>query len=75
MKIEKGVPIPEQSSGPTKYNFEAMQVGDSFIADKHEKKGHSPKAYNAAIAWGKNNGASFTGRKMPDGSFRVWRIK
>jgi len=75
MIIQKNIPVPEKNPGRNKkYDFESMAVGDSFVAEKHEKKGHSPKAYNAAVNWGKGRGIKFAGRNMPDGTFRVWRV-
>lgn len=71
--VEKGIPLPPKSkTGPrTRYPFEEMQVGDSFLVP-------DGKAKNRALAIamtraGKMLGTQYTQRQVSDG-VRVWRI-
>ena len=63
-EIEKGVPIPD---GRAAYPFEAMEVGDSFVA-ANKWVGRS------AWSWGRARGKKFSVRKQPDGTVRIWRV-
>ena len=65
IKIEKGIPIPPFGRRAI-YPWEAMEVGDSFLASKYT---------NTTIAGRVYAPKRFSYRKQPDGSYRVWRVK
>lgn len=74
IKIEKNIPAPQnhKRGGPGRkylYPFHEMEVGDSFIAEKDS-------VCSSAIAFAKRNGGKvkFTTMRLPNGTFRVWRI-
>jgi hypothetical protein len=66
-KIEKGVAI-RQSKG-SKYPFELMEVGDSFLAPSQESAHSACRAYRVRA---KSPGFSISTQKEGD-SHRVWR--
>lgn len=61
-EIEKNVPM----RGTCKYPWKEMEVGDSFVASKHE----APGMYSAAAY----QGIRIAVRSIGDGKVRVWRI-
>lgn len=65
-KIEHDIPIPP-SRGRTKYPFDQMQVGDSFLSRSHGVT--SATGYYAKL----HPGVKFRQRKV-SGGWRVWRI-
>jgi hypothetical protein len=69
IKIQKNVPIPAKAKKKTKYPFEKMGVGDSFVAPVKPAG-----LYQSALKWAKNNdaGCRFVVRAEGDGS-RCWR--
>lgn len=74
LKIDRGVPIPEKLQGgrPRRFDFSEMRVKDSVQAsDDLEFRDMRSAAYR----WGKEHGWKFTARTLPDGSFRLWRVK
>lgn len=82
-EIEKGIPIPDKrnpggsSKGQTKYPFQEMEVGDSFLYnDKlNDEKGQRNIANNARN-WCKHHQLNwkFIARQISQG-VRIWRIK
>lgn len=72
MKIEKGIPVPEDARrrGMAKYPWGEMLLGDSFFVPKRTAKNFYPTAYIA----GKRRKWKFIVRNV-DGGVRVWRIK
>ena len=69
IKIEKGVPIPS-ARGRTGVSdaIRKMKVGDSIVVVDRMSAGTIAKQ-----VFGK--AGHITTRKLPDGTFRVWRIK
>jgi hypothetical protein len=67
-KIEKGIPIPSLRS---LYPFDQMKVGDSFVVTGEQCKG----IHQALYYQNTKSGMKFTGRKLDEGKYRVWRIK
>jgi hypothetical protein len=63
--INKNVPMP------VRWPFPNMQVGDSFAIPPDVL---STTVSVAATRFGKKNGMKFTVRKMPDKTFRCWRL-
>lgn len=70
IKIESGVPIPENRGIQAKYPFSEMKVGDSFFL--HNAK--IGKISSAKAHWERKLGAVFAIRTV-DGGVRVWRTK
>lgn len=80
MKIEKGIPAPEEWSigtgtGPgnrhAKWPFRDMEVGDSVFFEGVKTTALGPA--NAARSYGNKYGKKFISRKFEDG-VRVWRV-
>jgi len=68
--VEKGIDVPPRKSrrGKSKYPFDQMDVGDSFLA-----RGVKLQTLTTAAAhYGKPLGKKFTARTLDDG-IRVWR--
>ena len=65
--IEKNIPY-ERRAGKTKYPFQKMEVGDSFV-------GQNVNSVTAACRFGKDNNMEFRSARLQDGSFRIWRTK
>lgn len=68
-KIQKNVPIPGKAKKKSKYPFEKMAIGDSFVAPVKPAG-----LYVAARKWAKDNNADsrFVVRAEGEGS-RCWR--
>jgi hypothetical protein len=66
MKVEKNVPIP------TRYPFDKMDVGDSFIVSPEIARS---TVTVAAGRYGEKHNMKFTVRKYKDGAYRCWRIE
>lgn len=68
-KIDKATPMPEYlgNKNATKYPFERMEVGDSFLAE-------TDRAGAAAHAYGKRHDKKFVFRREGK-KYRVWRVK
>ena len=69
-KIEKGIPMPSSRNGSF-YPFDQMRVGDSFVVTGEQCKSIHQTIYYQNI----KSGMKFTGRKLDEGKYRVWRIK
>lgn len=69
IKIQKNVPIPARAKAKSKYPFDKMGVGDSFVAPVKPAG-----LYAAARKWVKDNNAAsrFVVRAEGEGS-RCWR--
>jgi hypothetical protein len=71
-KIEKNVPRTSRkgkdSRGTSKYPIYEMEVGDSFVMQSLSRT----MVYQT---WPMVTGFQFSSQKLPDGNFRVWRIK
>lgn len=70
-KIDHDVPMPYGKHGNTKYPFQSMEVGDSFLFPQD-----NGKTRNAAIGYGRRKGMKFTVRCVDPvkGEYRCWRI-
>lgn len=69
IKIEKGVELPDKSSGrPPKYPFAQLEVGDSFLADK--KVQTTLGGYRR-----RHPEKKFVTRKVTEDKVRVWRTQ
>ncbi|CAM2143748.1 conserved protein of unknown function [Pararobbsia alpina] len=75
-KIEKDVPITPAVLGPkrgtSKYPFERMTVGDSFVVKSSDQKVLN-NARAAAHNFGRANRTKFVCRTVP-GGMRIWRV-
>lgn len=70
VKIEKNVPIPEDSKN-NKYPWSKLKVGDSFLCPE----GTNHQAFQSSgRQWAKRNNVKFTFRSTDKG-WRVWRIR
>lgn len=70
--IEKGIPVPKQigAGRKTKYPFDLMEVGDSFLVTDLKVKTIS----RSCGTYGKRLERKFTSRTV-DGGVRVWRTE
>jgi len=68
-RIEKGIPIPSRRNGS--YPFDQMKVGDSFVVTGEQCK----SIHQALYYQNTKSNMKFTGRKLDEGKYRVWRIK
>jgi len=76
VEIEKNVPIPERAKNRrNKYQFEKMEIGDSFTAPGIAASCNKCNAYNAANQYGRNNGKRFSGKLVVPGKVRIWRVE
>ena len=78
-QIESGVEIPPQSQPlrKTKYPFNRLNVGDSFVfpvATDEDREAVQNRLQSAAANWGRSRGMRFVTRRMTQG-IRVWRVK
>ena len=64
IKIDKGIPMPSL----TRYPFDEMEVGDSFLVPSDNRTSVS------TLVSRNHNGKKFSLRKMTDGTYRCWRI-
>lgn len=65
--ISKGIPMPVKKKR-NRYNWEAMEVGDSFFMDKSRQISSTTKWQRA-----KKDGREYD--MAPEGSgFRIWRV-
>lgn len=74
-EIEKGIPVPESwrtKKGESKYPFNKLEVGDSFVI---EKNGHKSWEFSfaAVLKAQKDLGIKLTTRAEGDEKRRVWR--
>lgn len=69
IEIDKNIPMPERHHGNSKWPWDEMEVGDSFLAEK--AKHPSSVQIPARLA---RNGFEVVKRRE-DGGVRVWRIK
>ena len=65
MKVDKGIPLP------SKWPFSDMEIGDSFALPENVRR---TTVSVAAMRYGRTTGKKFTVRKMPDKTFRCWRL-
>ena len=71
IKIDKHVPIPKDNRGrQSKYPWDQMDVGDSFLVGPDGPRGMRGIASGA----GTKRGKKFATRALEDGSVRVWRV-
>lgn len=66
--IDKGVPIKVSSS---KYPLEELEVGDSFVIPKEQRRSVATRMTLVKNATGRE----FTSRTVSDTEVRVWRTK
>jgi hypothetical protein len=69
--IEKGIPVaaPITARGASRFPFEKMEIGDSFLVTDLPRKLVWQSAYTA----GKRLGRTFVTRKLAEG-IRIWRV-
>lgn len=71
VKIDKDVPLPSRSGFHSKYPWEEMEVGDSFMMEGKT----NTSAHGHCYQWNKKLAPKkFVARKI-EGGCRVWRIK
>lgn len=69
IKIEKGVPIPEErKTSQMRQVARQMQIGDSVVV-------YELKDRNGLYSHLRSIGHKSTSRKLSDGTYRIWRIK
>jgi hypothetical protein len=78
-QIESGVEIPPQSQPlrKTKYPFNRLNVGDSFVfpvSTDEDREAVQNRLQSAAANWGRSRGMRFVTRRVTQG-IRVWRVK
>ena len=78
-QIESGVEIPPQAQPlrKTKYPFNRLNVGDSFVfpvATDEDREAVQNRLQSAAANWGRSRGMRFVTRRVTQG-IRVWRVK
>jgi len=74
--IRSDIPIPLRSARSSKYPFEHMEVGDSFVVPADAVPARGVASLRAAIAQfrkAKDNSTKFIARTLDDGSVGVWR--
>lgn len=72
VKIDKGIPIPQNWQGCPKYQWGEMEIGDSFLLD-----GTKSAPVNAHMANKRHAPKKFIARKVTENNvkrYRVWRI-
>lgn len=69
-KIEKGIPVPGHGAVRSKYPFDAMLVGESFLVGPPTTLAQVSRAASKA---GARMGRKFATRTV-EGGVRVWRI-
>ena len=75
IQIEKGVPLPKNTTRKTKYPFREMEVGDSFfITDKIDAEKTRKKVSAAATMFCLQRDCKFKTQTFDTG-VRIWRIK
>tara|TARA_R100001510_G_C7523136_1_gene117781 strand:- start:189 stop:449 length:261 start_codon:yes stop_codon:yes gene_type:complete len=83
IKIDKGIPIPKNKEGqsrrvPSKYPWDDMEVGDSFVWPRPYSKKQASIAKSISNSYCKRNpngfGKEFTTGKCGN-KLRLWRIK
>lgn len=73
MLVEKDVPIPKRGAilkKPTRYPFDQMDIGDSFVAEDHTQQ-----QAKHIHTYAERCGIKTTSRRIAEKSWRVWRIK
>jgi len=70
VQIERNIPLP--TPRVRQYDLSQMEVGDSFIADRHPNAKASDLSVLISRAQ-KKTGYTFTRRTQPDGFIRIWR--
>lgn len=74
LKIEPGVPIPEQARGALfgyYATFQKMEPGDSFACPAPAAK----RLVTSARVWGKTTGRKFVTRQIDAETARIWRTE
>lgn len=76
IKIEKGVPVPQNTTRKAKYPFRDMEVGDSFfINEKNDVKRMQQKMSAVASMFCKKHTEYKFKTQAFDSGVRIWRIK
>ena len=68
MKIEKNIPIPSPRIGKYTLLLQEMEEGDSLICKKEEVGA-------IRVFLSRQKGYKAVGRKQPDGTIRIWKVK
>jgi hypothetical protein len=71
MEVEKNIPLPrpQRASKPSKYPWDQMEIGDSFLVPGKTTAEMSGRVRYAE----KTTGFCFTSRSTPEGC-RIWRV-
>lgn len=70
-KVDKGIPIPNRGGRrDDEFPWLQLHVGDSFAVPWNERH-RIANTYDV----GRRHGRTFTVRKMPDNTVRVWRTE
>lgn len=70
-KVEKGIPIPKVLKAKTSLLIPVVR--DMKVGDSIERKTANGVSYIRTLAYGLKY--KIASRKMPNGTFRVWRVK
>lgn len=77
IKIEKGVPIPAVAQGRSKYPFEALEIGDSFlvpvVGEEAQKKMRANLLSSARRITGRTGAQFIVLVRNDEKGVRVWR--
>lgn len=77
-KVDRGVQMERKREAFTRFPFNKMQVGDSFLVpiEDQEQAAVGPSIYSAANSYNNTHGTKIkmSTRKV-EGGVRVWRIK
>lgn len=74
IKIERGIPIPPKSKNFSRYKWDQMVIGDSFLLPPDSSPDKINSARNAAYGFGKRHKMKFTSRTTNKGT-RIWRTE
>jgi len=69
IKIDKNIPFVESKAYTSKYPFNKMNIGDSFLVEVQDER----KIASAASYFGTRNSMKFSVRNTDKG-LRCWRI-
>lgn len=73
IRINKNVEVPKERAKSTTYPFEAMDIGDSFIAGEYSADKMSSISALISYYTKKDGSKKFIQRKTDSGYIRVWR--
>ncbi len=71
-QIDKNIPVPEFRKGNTKFPFDKMEVGDSFLYHTETTQRRINNCNTLTCNYGKLHNKKFNYAKTDEG-IRVWR--